>query len=142
LAVQIRRFLRSLARSVVTASGAFGTVDACRTRSSFIISTTRGRSFARPIAKAIASRALSTIVRPQLVQHLDFLEAQLDRSEWFAGAELTGADIQMSYPVEAALARAALEGSRPRLWSYRERIHARPAYQRALAKGGPFAIPK
>jgi glutathione S-transferase len=96
--------------------------------------------FARPIAKAIAARALSTVVGPQLVQHFDFLESELAKREWFAGDELTGADIQMSYPLEAAVARAGLDATRPRLIAYLERIRKRPAYQRALEQGGPFTV--
>jgi glutathione S-transferase len=98
--------------------------------------------FARPIARAIAARGASSVVRPQLEQHLDFLEAELGPSGWFAGGELSGADIQMSYPLEAAASRAGFGATRPKLSSYLERIHARPAYQRALTTGGRFEIPR
>jgi glutathione S-transferase len=74
------------------------------------------------------------------VQHFDFLESELAGREWFAGDELTGADMQMSYPLEAAVARAGLDASRPRLTAYLERIRKRPAYQRALEQGGPFTV--
>jgi glutathione S-transferase len=98
--------------------------------------------FARPIARAISRRALSTVVRPQVEQHLDFLEGELGQRRWIMGDELSAADIQMSYPVEVAVARAGLDASRPRLWNYLERIRARPAYQRALERGGPFEVLK
>ncbi len=58
----------------------------------------------------------------------------------FAGKEFSVADIQLSFPIEAAAARAGLDASRPRLMDFLERIHARPAYQRALERGGPYEL--
>jgi glutathione S-transferase len=78
-------------------------------------------------------------VRSQLDLHLSFLEAELARSEWFAGPEFTAADIMMSFPLEVAVTRAGLNATRPRLWSFLNRIHARPAYARALERGGAYA---
>jgi glutathione S-transferase len=92
----------------------------------------------RPFAKAIAGRVKSTLIEPQLKLHLDYLEAELGRSEWFAGSEFTAADIQMSFPLEAASMRAGLNESRPRLKAFLDRIHARPAYRRALERGGKY----
>ena len=74
-----------------------------------------------------------------LDQHFDFLEDELATRAWFAGNELTAADIMMSFPLETARDRAGLDASRPRLIDWLERIHARPAYQSALEKGGPYA---
>lgn len=71
--------------------------------------------------------------------HLDFIEAELSRRDWFAGDEFTAADIMMSFPLEAARNRAGLDESRPATIDWLERIHARPAYGAALAKGGPYA---
>jgi len=96
--------------------------------------------FAKPIAKAISSKALSTFIEPQLKLHMDFQEGELAKSMWFAGPDFTAADIQMSFAVEAARARGGLNASRPNLMAYLERIHARPAYQRALEKGGPYDL--
>ncbi|MBX3588449.1 MAG: glutathione S-transferase [Ramlibacter sp.] len=96
--------------------------------------------FAKPIARAIAGKAKSGFILPNIRQHLDYLEAELGKSPWFAGAEFTGADIQMSFPLEAAAARGGLDASRPRLMDFLARIHARPAYQRAVEKGGAFSI--
>jgi glutathione S-transferase len=96
--------------------------------------------FAKPIARAIAQRTKKIFILPQIAQHLHYLEAELAKSAWFAGAEFSAADIQLSFPVEAAAARAGLGNSWPRLNDYLARIHARPAYQRALAKGGPYEI--
>ena len=96
--------------------------------------------FVKPIAKAISAKVKSSFIQPQITTHLDFMEAELGKSLWFAGEEFSGADIQMSFPLEAAAARGGLDASRPRLMAYLARIHARPAYQRALAKGGPFTL--
>ena len=69
------------------------------------------------------------------------MEAELARSAWFAGDEFSAADIQMSFPLEAAAARArAGSRDRPKLMDLLKRIHARPAYRRALERGGPYAI--
>ena len=96
--------------------------------------------FAKPVAKGISQRVLSTFVNPQVERHLDFMEAELEKSRWFAGNEFSAADIQMSFPIEAAAARAGLNASRPKLMAYLDRIHARPAYQRALERGGEYAL--
>ncbi len=96
--------------------------------------------FVRPIAKAIAAKVMGAFVTPQLRTHFDFIEAELSRSTWFAGEQFSAADIQMSFPLEAAAVRFGGD-RRPHLQAFLQRIHARPAYQRALAKGGPFDLP-
>jgi glutathione S-transferase len=96
--------------------------------------------FARPIARAITGKTRDLLIEPQLRVHLDFMEGELGRNAWFAGNEFTAADVQMSFPLEAAAARAGLDGSRPRLMAFLERIHARPAYQRALERGGAYQL--
>lgn len=95
--------------------------------------------FVKPIARAIADKAMASFVSPQLTLHLDYMESELGRHEWFAGEAFSAADIQMSFPVEAAAARAGL-ADRPNMQRFLDRIHARPAYQRALEKGGPFDL--
>jgi glutathione S-transferase len=80
--------------------------------------------FVKPIAKAIAAKVKGSYILPQIEQHLDYLEGEL----------------QMSFPLEAAAARGGLARSRPKLMAFLERIHARPAYQRALEKGGPYEL--
>lgn len=95
---------------------------------------------ARPFARAIAHKFKGSYVAPQLKRHLDYLEGELQSADWFAGAAFSAADVQMSFPLEAAAARGGLNASRPRLMDFLARIHARPAYQRALAKGGPYEI--
>jgi glutathione S-transferase len=97
--------------------------------------------FLRPLVRGIAAKAQAHYVDPQLALHIDYWESELSKHSWFAGEELTAADIQMSFPLEAAQARVGFGARRPRLSAFLERIHARPAYQRALAVGGPFKIP-
>ena len=80
------------------------------------------------------------MVDPNLKRQLDFMEGELGKSEWFAGDAFSAADIQMSFPVEAAAQRAGLDASRPKLMAYLKRIHARPAYQKALERGGPYSF--
>ncbi|RYF64784.1 MAG: glutathione S-transferase [Comamonadaceae bacterium] len=96
--------------------------------------------FAKPIARGIAAKTRAAFIQPQLSQHLNFLEAELAKSEWFVGDQFTAADIQMSFPVEAAKARAGLNERRPHLMAWLARIHERPAYQRALERGGPYQL--
>jgi glutathione S-transferase len=90
----------------------------------------------RPIGKAIANTVLQTFVHPQLKLHFDWVESELGKSEWFAGDELTAADVQMSYPLEAQASRAG-GTARPNIARWLEKVRARPAYKRALERGGP-----
>jgi glutathione S-transferase len=96
--------------------------------------------FAKPIARGIADKVMGSFVSPQIKLHFDYMEGELGKSTWFAGHEFSAADVQMSFPLEAAASRAGLNASRPNLAAFLERIHARPAYQRALAKGGPYEL--
>lgn len=94
----------------------------------------------RFIATSISKNVLTTYVMPKAKENLDYLEAELAKGPWFAGEMFTMADIQLSYPIEAAGARIGLKG-RPKLAAWLDRAHERPAYQRALEKNGPFEIP-
>jgi glutathione S-transferase len=76
----------------------------------------------------------------QIKLHLDYLEKELGPGPWFVGSEFSAADVMMSFPLEAAASRGGLNASRPNLMSFLARIHARPAYQRALTRGGPYAF--
>ena len=96
--------------------------------------------FVKPIAKAISAKVKASFISPNIERHLDYLEAELQGADYFAGQAFSAADVQLSFPLEAAAARAGLDNSRPRLMGWLERIHARPAYHRALEKGGPFEI--
>lgn len=78
-------------------------------------------------------------IQKMIDTHLDWLETELSGRDWFAGDEFTAADVMMSFPLEASRSRAGLDESRPNLIDWLERIHARPAYGEALAKGGPYA---
>ena len=95
--------------------------------------------FAKPIAHRIADKAMASFVGPQVKLHLDYMESELAKSRWFAGEDFSAADIQMSFPVEAASVRAGFK-DRPHLKGFLERIHARPASQRAREQGGPFDL--
>lgn len=95
--------------------------------------------FVRPVAKGIVARVRGSYLDETIGTSLDFAESELARSEWFAGAAFSAADVQMSFPVEAAAARVGLGEGRPRLAAFLARIHARPAYRRALERGGPYA---
>ena len=98
--------------------------------------------FVKPIAKGIAGKVKSSYIMPQIVQHLKYLEAELSKRTWFAGDDFTGADVQVSFVLEAAAARGGLGSEYPKLDGFLQRIHARPAYQRALERGGPYALIK
>ena len=91
------------------------------------------------IARRIAGTVQNSFIGPQLKLHLDYLEAELAAHSWFAGEEFTAADVQMSFPLEAAASRAGLNASRPHLAGFLERIRARGAYRRALERGGPYS---
>jgi glutathione S-transferase len=96
--------------------------------------------FVKPIARSISNQVKHVLIKPQIRQNLNYQEAELEEKLWFAGDEFTAADIQMSFPVEAAAALEGLDGSHPKLTSFLERIHARPAYQQALERGGPYNL--
>ena len=105
------------------------------------IETSPMRFFVRPIARGIAQKVKSSYILPNIDRHLAYMEAELGKGEWFAGAEFSAADIQLSFPLEAA-ARGGLGASYPKLTAFLKRIHARPAYQRALERGGPYDLIK
>jgi glutathione S-transferase len=94
--------------------------------------------FAKPIARTIARKVKETLVNPNIKNQLDYLESELATRDWFAGNEMSAADIQMSFPLEAAASRAGLGPQYPRLTRFLQRIHARPAYARALERGGKY----
>ena len=96
--------------------------------------------FARPVARAIARRAKGSYIQPNIDRNLDFMESELRDRDWFAGGAFSAADVQMSFPLEAAVLRGGLDAKRPRLMDFLERIHARPAYRRAIDKGGEYAL--
>ncbi|AXK40146.1 glutathione S-transferase family protein [Crenobacter cavernae] len=94
----------------------------------------------RPLALLIADGVQKAYLDPQLRLHLDYLEGELTTGGWFAGDAFSAADIQMSFPLEAALSRGALGERHTHLKAFLARIHDRPAYRRALDKGGPYEL--
>lgn len=96
--------------------------------------------FVKPFAKGIARQVKSKFVEPQIIQHLDYLNAELAATGWFAGADFSAADVQMSFPLEAAAARGGLDETWPNLMAFLQRIHLRPAYHRAIERGGEYDI--
>jgi glutathione S-transferase len=99
--------------------------------------------FVRPVAKGIVKKVREGFLAPQLETHLGYMESEIGKTPWFAGADFTAADVQMSFPLEAAHSRAGVTAeTRPHLTDWLKRIHARPAYQRALVKGGPYDYAK
>ena len=96
--------------------------------------------FAKPIARKIASTLQSSFIDPQLKLHLGFMNKELGATGWFVGNDFTAADVQMSFPLEAATARGGMEGQIPAVVDFLKRIHARPAYQRALERGGKYEL--
>ncbi len=96
--------------------------------------------FLSSIARIITGTVKKTFIEPQIKQNLDYLEAELKKNTWFAGDEFTAADIQLSFPLEAAAAYADLNESRPQLMAFLNRVQARPAYQKALERGGTYDL--
>lgn len=92
----------------------------------------------RPVAAGIAAQVDRTFTDPQIRAHFGFVDDHLAEHEWFAGESITAADIQMSFPLEAALARGTVGDEYPRVVEYVRRFQARPAYRRALEAGGDY----
>jgi glutathione S-transferase len=87
----------------------------------------------------LMGRAATRKIQPMINVHLDFVERSLADRPWFAGDHITAADVMMSFPLEAARSRAGLDKDRPNTIAWLEKVHARPAYQKALEVGGPYA---
>ena len=87
----------------------------------------------------VFGKAAQKRIQPMIDNHLSFVERELAGRDWFVGDDLTAADVMMSFPLEAARNRAGLDASRPNTTAWLDRMHARPAYQRALERGGPYA---
>jgi glutathione S-transferase len=98
---------------------------------------TRAPGLMKGLVKAIAAKAQTGFVDPQVKLHVDYWEAELTKRPWFAGPDFTAADIAMSFPLEAAGARGGAL-AKPHIKALLDRIHARPAYQAALERGGPY----
>lgn len=96
--------------------------------------------FLKPVVNGIVGKVDAAYTTPEITRHLSFLEGELESRQFFCGDDLTAADVQMSFPLESAAARGGLSDLFPKLLGYLERIHARPAYQRALERGGRYEI--
>ena len=96
--------------------------------------------FVRPIARKLCAQVQAKLINPNIATAMAFMETHLGSHVWFAGEQLSIADFQMSFAVEAALARGVEVARFPHLAAYRARMQARPAYQRAVAKGGPVVM--
>ena len=92
----------------------------------------------KPVVKALCNQVLQKLIMPNVQTALDYMEQHLAQHTWFAGVPLAMADFQMSFAVEAALANHP--STYPHLNAYLNRLHARPAYQRAIARGGPVLM--
>lgn len=95
--------------------------------------------FIKPILKSVSAKVKSSFINPNLKGIFDFIEAELSKAEWFAGSEFSAADIQMSFPLEAAASRGA-EHLGPKSQAFLKKIHARPAYKKAMERGGEYQL--
>jgi len=94
--------------------------------------------FIRPIAKGISKKVNESYIGPSIKGNFDFIESHLQNNGWFAGDKLSGADIQMSFPLEASVSSGAVGNNYPKITAYVNSIQSRPAYKRALETGGPY----
>lgn len=97
---------------------------------------------ARSVVQRIRDEVSASYIDVNLQAQLDFVEAELGRSEWLAGDAFTAADVHMGFPLEVAAERVGIDDTRPRILAFLDRIHARPAYRMALARGGPYKFAK
>ncbi|WBH15907.1 glutathione S-transferase family protein [Sphingomonas radiodurans] len=84
-------------------------------------------------------KSITKRIQPMIDVHLDLVESTLASRPWFTGNAMTAADVMMSFPLEAARSRGGLDASRPATIAWLAKVHALPAYQTALRKGGPYA---
>jgi len=96
--------------------------------------------FVKPVVMGIADKVTRSFIAPNIASQLAFMEAELSTRPWFAGDTFSAADIQMSFPLEAAASRGGMDTRYPKLSDFLSRIHARAAYQRALEQGGPYKL--
>ena len=96
----------------------------------------------RPVARMISNGADKALLGPQITNHFAFLESELGERDWFAGADFSAADVQMSFPIQAAAERVGFGGRLPNLQGFVDRIRARPAYKRAVERGGAYKLPR
>ena len=86
-----------------------------------------------------AGAPLAPRVTSEIENHFGYLDRELGRNDWFVGKELSAADINLSFPIQACRLLHGLDKF-PNLARFLDRVHARPAYKRGLEKGGPYAF--
>ena len=96
--------------------------------------------FVRPIARQLCAKVQEGFIDPSIAAQLQMIDEHLSRHEWFTGDTISLADFQMSFPVAAAMARSGAAKQLKHMAAYAKKIEARPAYQRALEKGGPIVM--
>ncbi|MDJ0813500.1 MAG: glutathione S-transferase [Woeseiaceae bacterium] len=101
---------------------------------------TKAPALVRPIARKIAQSVRDAYLDPNLDRHLGFVESTLQQSTWLCGEQMTAADCQMSFAIEAAEVRTGLRSDYPHLAAFLDRIRARPAYKAALDRGGHYEL--
>ncbi len=107
----------------------------------FTMLETRSPALIRPVIKTVLGKARSAMIQPRLKLLLQKAEADLDATGWFAGDQLTAADMMMSYPIESADSKGLLKDKYPNCQAWVKRIKAMPSYQAAKEKDGrPSAI--
>ncbi len=94
--------------------------------------------FIKPVAKMISDKVMATFIKPEIKKTLDYIEVYLANREWLAGGRISGADVQMSFPLEASLARGLIGDQYPNIRKYVERFQIRTAYLKALEAGGDY----
>lgn len=94
----------------------------------------------RSLGKVLGGGVQKAWLNPQLETHARYIESHLSENSWFAGEQLSMADIQMIYPVFALLARGGIDNL-PHTQAWKKRVEMRPAWQRAIQQGGPLDIP-
>ena len=84
-----------------------------------------------------AGAPLAPRIESETANHLGYVESALAGRDWLVGTDLTAADVQMSFVGEIARSRSA---GYPNIVAWVDRFQARPAYRRALEKGGPYNL--
>jgi glutathione S-transferase len=97
--------------------------------------------FAKPIAKAIADNVINSFIAPNIAKQLTYIDEQLSQRTWFCGDQISAADIQMSFVLEAAAARGGLTATvHPNAHAWLQKVKSRRAYKKAIERGGPFVL--
>lgn len=96
--------------------------------------------FIRPVAKGITGKVRVGYLDANVKNNLDFIEQTLAQSAWFCGDAFTAADVQMSFPLEAAEVRIDLARNYPHVDRFLQTVRERPAYKAALDRGGHYEL--